>query len=203
MRVLVACEFSGIVRDAFRERGHDAWSCDLLRSERPGNHFQNDVRDVLERESFDLMIAHPPCTYLCRSGQRWLKKPDGSINGERWAHLLWAVEFFNFLLDYPIRRVAVENPMMHCHARERIRRHDQIVQPWEFGHPETKATCLWLKGLPPLMVTAMVQGREGRIHNERPAPDRGKKRSVTYAGIATAMAEQWGAYLMDNSVSPA
>lgn len=193
MRVLVACEFSGVVRDAFRARGHEAVSCDLLPTERPGPHLQRDVRDVIGQMPWDLMIAHPPCTYLCRSGQRWLKNPDGSRNSERWGHMIMGCEFFNELLEAPIPMVAVENPMMHSHARERIRRHDQIVQPWEFGHPETKATCLWLRALPPLFVTVMAQGREGRVHGESPSPQRGKKRSVTYAGIADAMAEQWGA----------
>lgn len=168
MRVLVACEFSGIVRDAFAARGHDAWSCDLLPSERLGRHFQRDVRDIIGQVPWDLMIAHPPCTYLCRSGQRWLTNPDGTRNGERWGHMVLACEFFNELLAAP------------------------IVQPWEFGHPETKATCLWLVGLPPLMVAMMVQGRDCRIHNESPSPERWKKRSVTYQGIAAAMAEQWG-----------
>lgn len=153
MKVLIACEFSGVVRRAFAERGHDAWSCDLLPSmDGSDKHIQADARTVLDR-GWDLMVAHPPCTYLCNSGVRWM---DKGTNGARMAFRLLACELFNDLLGegmfsaaFAIPRIAVENPIQHTYARERIRKQDQIIQPWQFGHGETKATCLWLKGLPP------------------------------------------------------
>lgn len=187
VRVLVACEFSGIVRDAFIARGHQAISCDLLPSERPGLHYQGDVF-ALWREEFDLVIAHPPCTYLANSGVRWLRtKPD------RIQVMKEAAKFFRLLLHWPCKRIAVENPIPHKYALEIIgRKYDQIVQPWMFGHGETKATCLWLKGLPKLTPTNIVDGRHGRVWREAPSPDRWKNRSRTYSGIAVAMAEQWG-----------
>jgi hypothetical protein len=183
MRVLVACEFSGIVRDAFRARGHDAWSCDLLPSERPGPHYTGDVRGLLFANDFDLMIAHPPCTHLAVSGARWFA-------GKRLVQAQ-ALDFVRLLLDAPIPRIALENPISIISSR--IRKPDQIIQPWQFGHGETKATCLWLKGLPPLVPTQIVDGREARVHRLAPSPDRWKERSRTLAGIAAAMADQWGA----------
>lgn len=181
MRVLVACEFSGIVRDAFKERGHDAWSCDLLPTETPGKHFQQDVLSLLEN-GWDLMIAHPPCTHLAVSGARWFK--------EKQEEQKEALFFVRALLDAPIARIALENPISIISSR--IRKPDQIIQPWQFGHGETKATCLWLKGLPNLVPTNIVSGREARVHRMPPSPDRWKERSKTFAGIAQAMAAQWG-----------
>ncbi len=178
----MACEFSGIVRDAFRAKGHDAWSCDLLPAEKnPLRHFKEDVRPLL-REKWDLMIAHPPCTHLCVSGARWFKHKES----EQAAALL----FVRLLLDAPIPRIALENPVGIISTR--IRKPDQIIQPWQFGHGETKKTCLWLKNLPPLKPTNIADGREGRVWKEPPSPDRWKNRSRTYQGIADAMADQWG-----------
>lgn len=184
MRVLVACEFSGIVRDAFAARGHFAVSCDLLPSERPGEHFQGDVRDVLN-DNWDLLIAHPPCTHLAVSGARWF--------AEKQAEQAEALEFVRLLLDAPILRIALENPVSVISTR--IRRPDQTIQPWMFGHGETKATCLWLKNLPPLVPTNIVEGREQRVHRMPPGPDRWRERSRTFPGIAAAMADQWGQVL--------
>jgi site-specific DNA-cytosine methylase len=180
MKVLVACEFSGVVRDAFIRRGHDAWSCDLLPSDVPGTHIREDVRDVLWR-GWDLMVAHPPCTHLAVSGARWFK--------DKVVEQAEALEFVRTLLDAPINRIALENPISIISSR--IRKPDQIIQPWQFGHGEVKATCLWLKNLPQLVPTNIVEGRVARVHKEAPHPDRWKRRSVTYAGIAEAMAEQW------------
>jgi hypothetical protein len=188
MRVLVACEFSGIVRDAFLVRGHDAWSVDLLASERPlgpsgdVRHLKDDVRSYLNPGRWDLMIAHPPCTHLAVSGARWFK--------DKLQEQLAALEFVRTLLIAPIPRIALENPISIISSR--IRRPDQIIQPWMFGHGESKATCLWLKGLPKLLPTDVVDGRVARVHSEPPSPDRWKNRSRTYTGIATAMADQWG-----------
>ena len=181
MKVLIACEFSGIVRDAFKERGHDAWSCDILPSERQGNHHQGEVRDILS-DSWDMMIAFPPCTHLAVSGARWFKY-------KRIKHLK-ALDFFMQLINAPIPKICVENPIgiMSTHYRKP----DQIIQPWQFGHGETKATCLWLKNLPLFKPTNIVEGREARVHRETPGPARWKNRSRTYQGIANAMAEQWG-----------
>lgn len=199
-RVLVAGEFSGIVRDAFIAAGHDAVSCDLLPSERPGPHIQGDVLDLLYTEdgmptafadSLDLMIAHPPCQYLANSGVRWLYGGKGSvIDRERWDHMVQAAEFFSLLLHAPIPRIAVENPIMHRYAG--IRKPDQIVQPWMFSEPTQKATCLWLKNLPLLVPTDIVEEREQRVWREGPSPDRWKNRSRTPKGLALAMASQWG-----------
>lgn len=183
MKVLVACEFSGIVRDAFRNKGHDAWSCDLLECEKGHDfHYQCDVRRVLGGEAWDLMIAHPPCTHLAVSGARWFKDKKDEQNA--------SLEFVRFLLDAHVPRIALENPVSIISSR--IRRPDQIIQPWMFGHGETKATCLWLRGLPKLLPTNVVDGRSDRIHRLPPGPDRWKERSRTYQGIADAMAEQWG-----------
>lgn len=182
MNILVACEFSGVVRDAFLDRGHNAYSCDLLPSEKPGPHFTMDVRDVFALGlPWDMLIAHPPCTHLAVSGARWF--------ADKRAEQAAALEFVRFLMDAPVERIALENPVSIISSR--IRKPDQIIQPWMFGHGETKATCLWLKGLPLLQPTDVVEGRIGRVHHEPPGPDRWKNRSRTYPGIAAAMAEQW------------
>ena len=193
MRVLVACEFSGIVRDAFRRRGHFAMSCDLLPTERPGIHHQGDVRDLLAG-AWDLMIAHPPCTHLAVSGARWF--------AEKREEQAEALEFVRLLLDAPIPRIALENPVSIISSR--IRKPDQVIQPWQFGHPESKATCLWLKGLPKLQPTNVLpmpargywdNQTPSRQNKLGPSPTRAKDRAVTYAGIAEAMADQWGSAL--------
>lgn len=181
MKVLVACEYSGRVRDAFRSRGHDALSCDLLPADVPGPHYQGDVRDLLT-DHWDLMIAHPPCTHLAVSGARWFK--------DKQEEQKQALDFVRLLLDAPIEKIALENPVSVISSR--IRKPDQIIQPWQFGHGETKKTCLWLKNLEPLKATDVVEGRENRIHRMPPSADRWKLRSVTYQGIADAMAAQWG-----------
>lgn len=187
MKVLIACEFSGTVRDAFAARGHDAWSCDLLPTESAGQHYVGDVRDILH-DGWDLMIGHPPCTYLANSGVQWLYRREG-----RWEQMREGAEFFRMLLNAPIPRIAIENPIMHKYAKEIIGAPPtQTVQPWMFGHGESKATCLWLKNLPALTPTNIVSEREQRIWKLPPSTDRWKLRSVTYAGIADAMAEQWG-----------
>jgi hypothetical protein len=187
MRVLVACEYSGKVRDAFIAQGHDAISCDILPTDSPGPHYEGDVFDIIDQD-WDLMIAHPPCTYLTNSGVRWLHERP-----ERWGQLKDGAEFFKGLLEANIPKIAVENPIMHKYAVEVIgRRQDQIVQPWQFGHGETKATGFWLKGLPKLQPTDIVQGRQQRLHLLPPSKDRWKLRSTTYQGIADAMALQWG-----------
>ena len=187
MKVLVACEFSGTVRDAFIRAGHDAMSCDLLPTESPGPHYQGDVFDVLG-DGWDLMVAHPPCTYLANSGVRWLHENEG-----RWRDMIEGAVFLRTLLDAPIPRVAIENPVIHRWARLVIGTGPcQTIQPWQFGHGETKAVCLWLKGLPPLEPTNIVDGRTPRVHHASPGPDRWKERSRFYRGIAEAMAEQWG-----------
>lgn len=182
MRILVACEFSGAVRDAFLRRGHDALSCDLLPTEAPGPHYQGDVRDVLDYP-WDLMVAFPPCTHLCVSGSRHFaaKRMDGRQHA--------GASFVMALAKADIPRIAIENPIGIMSSL--WRKPDQIIQPWQFGHGETKATCLWLKGLPPLRPTNVVEGREARIHRMPPSAERGKLRSATYAGIAEAMADQW------------
>ena len=189
MRVLVACEFSGIVREAFKARGHDTWSCDLLDTEIPGKHLVGDVLDFIygaitatNLGRWDLMIAHPPCTHLAVSGARWFK--------DKKEEQLAALEFVKKLLDAKIPRICLENPVSIISTR--IRKPDQIIQPWQFGHGETKATCLWLKNLPLLKPTKIVEGREGKVWKMPPGKDRWKKRSRTYQGIAAAMAEQWG-----------
>ena len=181
MKVLIACEYSGTVRDAFKAKGHDAWSCDILPTDKPGQHIQGDVLEALSHD-WDLMIAHPPCTHLAVSGARWFK--------DKRQEQAQALDFVRALLDAPIPLIALENPISIISTR--IRKPDQIIQPWQFGHGETKATCLWLKGLPLLQATDVVDGRENRIHKMAPSPDRWKKRSLTYQGIADAMANQWG-----------
>ena len=211
LKVLVACEFSGIVRDAFAARGHDAWSCDILPAESSGQHIQGDVREILSHQRckncgkrlpskgycncpgcgstsirldtyWDMMIAHPPCTHLAVSGARWFK--DKKKEQEE------ALDFVRILLNAPIDKIALENPVSVISSK--IRKPDQIIQPWQFGHGETKATCLWLKNLPNLKPANIVDGRENRIHKLPPSKDRSKIRSLTYRGIAKAMAEQWG-----------
>lgn len=180
MKVLVACEFSGTVRDAFIAKGHDATSCDLLPSEKPGPHYQGDVMDIIYGD-WDLMIAHPPCTHLAVSGARWFK--------DKVREQAEALEFVRGLLKVQIPRIALENPVSIISTR--IRKPDQIIQPWQFGHGEIKATCLWLKNLPPLKPTNIVPGREAKVHRMPPGPDRWKERSRTLQGIADAMADQW------------
>jgi hypothetical protein len=198
-KVLIACEYSGTVRDAFIKVGHDAMSCDLLPTDVAGPHYQGDVKYVLD-DQWDLLIAHPPCTYMTNSGVSWLHKDPA-----RWALLDDAAAFFNLLLDAPVKRIAVENPIMHKYAKERIgnRKQDQVVQPWMFGHMEQKGTCLWLKNLPLLTATNNVKAEmlllpdneRQRLHYLPPGPDRWKLRSKTYQGIADAMAAQWGPLL--------
>jgi hypothetical protein len=193
MRVLVACEFTGTVRRAFRELGHDAWSCDILPAEDGGPHIQGDVRQVLG-DGWDLMVAHPPCTHLAVSGARHFHRKQ--------VEQAEALEFVQTLMDAPIPRIALENPVSVISSR--IRKPDQIIQPYQFGHPESKKTCLWLKGLNPLQPTAVMQMR-GRWENQTPSgqnklgpsPDRWKIRSKTYPGIAHAMATQWGVEVSD------
>ena len=184
MRVLVACEESGVVRDAFTRLGHDAISCDLLPSRSKGQHLEKDIFEVLEIMDgyFDLMIAFPPCTHLCVSGARWFKNKQEEQKD--------AIEFFLSLVDADIPKIAIENPIgvMSSHYRKP----HQIIQPWMFGHGETNATCLWLKNLPRLAPTNIVEGREARIHKMPPGENRARDRSVTYTGIAEAMASQWG-----------
>ena len=181
MRVLVACEFSGVVRDAFTARGHYALSCDLLPSETPGKHILGDVRDILS-DGWDMMIAHPPCTHLAVSGARWFKYKQQEQQE--------ALEFVKELMAAPIPKICIENPISIISTR--IRKPDQIIHPWQFGHGEVKATCLWLKNLPKLTPTHIVEGREARVHKMPPGPDRWRERSRTFPGIARAMAKQWG-----------
>lgn len=198
MRVLVGCEFSGIVRDAFKEQGHDAISCDFLDTERPGKHYKGDVKDYLRDNigSIDLGIFHPTCTFLCNSGVCWLHIMEG-----RWQQMVEAAEFFKLLLNIDIPKIAIENPIPHKYALDIIgRKYDQIVQPWQFGHSETKATCLWLKNLPKLKESNNVKKQmiklpknvSQRLHYLPPSPTRQKERSRTFKGIAEAMASQWG-----------
>lgn len=217
VRVLVACEYSGTVRNAFLARGFDAWSCDLLPSEdRSNRHITGDARDLLGDGWDLLMVAHPPCTRLCNSGVRWIDDPSAMKNpGEdftaderaAWPFMDLAArralmqvkldqgaELFSTFWNAPIERICVENPVMHRHAKERIRNYRppaQSVQPWQFGHGETKRTCFWLKNLPPLKPTDIVEGREARVHLASPGPDRWKERSRFFPGIAAAMADQW------------
>lgn len=189
-RVLVACEYSGRVREAFRALGHDAWSCDLLPSEDNSPfHIQGDIQHDLPIVpswiSWDLLIAHPPCTHLAVSGSRWF--------ADKQQEQAEALDFVRWLLGLQIEHIALENPVSIISSR--IRKPDQIIQPWQFGHGETKATCLWLKNLPKLTPTNIVEGREARVHRMSPGPDRWKERSRTYEGIAAAMAQQWGPLL--------
>lgn len=197
MKILIACEFSGIVRESFRRRGHDAYSCDLIDTEIPGKHIKDDVRNILS-DKWDAMIAFPPCTRLANSGVRWLSERN------LWDEMKEAALFFKLLLNADIPRIVIENPIPHKYALEIIgRKYDQIIQPYNFGHGETKRTCLWLKNFPRLMPTHLKNGdlfakpepkeRLARIHLMSPSPDRAKERSRTYSGIAETMAMQWGA----------
>jgi hypothetical protein len=187
MRVLIACEYSGRVRDAFRRNGHDAMSCDLLPTESPGPHYQGPVQDIFN-DGWDLMVAHPPCTHLAVSGSRHFHRKQ--------REQAEALDFVRLLMGSSIPRWCIENPVSIISSA--IRPPDQIIQPWEFGHGETKATCLWLNNLPKLKATSYAEGREARVHLMPPSPDRWKERSRTYQGVADAMGDQWG-----NRVLPA
>ncbi len=198
LRVLVACEFSGTVRRAFAALGHDAWSCDLLPADdRSNRHIVGDARDIL-RDGWDLlMVAHPPCTRLCNSGVRWLSvPPPGKTAEQMQAELVEGAALFSAMWNAPIERICVENPVMHKHAKALISGYQepaQTVQPWEYGHAESKRTCFWLKGLPPLVAThAKPENIAHRVHMMPPGPDRWKERSRFFPGIAAAMASQWG-----------
>lgn len=199
MKILIACEYSGRVRDAFTALGHDAMSCDMLPTDAPGKHYQGDVRDVLY-EPWDMIVAHPPCTYLTNAGVRWLYNPDKSRNEPRWTDLQEGCDFFNLFLDHPCERIAVENPIPHSHAAKLLHgAYTQTIQPYQFGHLETKRTCLWLKGLPPLVATDDVEAamrllpksETNKVHYASPGKARWKMRSTTFQGIADAMAAQW------------
>ena len=197
MRVLVACEFSGVVRRAFAARGHDAWSCDLLPAEDGSNrHLVGDARQYLNDGWDLLMVAHPPCTRLCNSGVRWLSVPPAGRTSEAlWAELEEGAALFSAFWNAPIERIAVENPVMHKHAKQRIANYQepaQSIQPWQYGHGEVKRTCLWLKNLPALVPTQIVSGRTPRVHYMSPGPNRWRERSRFFTGIAAAMADQWG-----------
>ncbi len=185
MRVLVACEFSGTVRDAFAALGHDAWSCDILPTTKPGKHIQTDVLNILDYD-WDLMVAHPPCDYLSYAGNRWLKQPG------RWDNIAKALVFFKRIMDAPIPKIAVENP--RGWTWKYIRKPDQVIEPYHFGHPLTKATCLWLKDLPPLMATMICDDPLVNWTRNKKGAHSAKARSVTFPGVAAAMAAQWGAW---------
>lgn len=205
-RVLVACEFSGVVRRAFAACGHDAWSCDLLPSEdRSNKHIIGDARDILNDEWDLLMVAHPPCTRLCNSGVRWLSvPPPRRTNDEMWAELDTAADLFSTFWNAAVERIAIENPVMHKHAKARIQNYcppAQSIQPWQFGHGETKRTCLWLKNLPPLIPTNIVEGRVARVHRMPPSPDRWLERSRFFPGVAAAMADQWGSLIPGDEIA--
>ncbi len=201
LRMLVACEFSGIVRRAFASRGFDAWSCDLLPAEdRSNKHIIGDAREILD-DGWDLLIvAHPPCTRLCNSGVRWLSAPPaGRSLADMWTDLDEAAALFSSFWNAPIKHIAIENPVMHRHAKARIRNFQdfaQSIQPWQFGHGETKRTCLWLKNLPKLTPTNIVDGREQRVFRMPPGPDRWRERSRFFPGVAGAMAHQWGDHVI-------
>lgn len=189
LKVLIGCEFSGVVRDAFIALGHDAWSCDILDTEAPGPHLKMDIFEAIQKEKWDLLIAHPPCTHLAVSGARWWK--------DKLVEQAEAIEFVKKIMAANIPHLAVENPIGILSTK--IRKPEQIIQPWQFGHGETKATCLWLKDLPKLLHTDIVTGREARIHRLPPTVDRWKLRSITYQGIAKAMAQQWSAYIIETA----
>ena len=186
MKVLIACEFSGIVREAFRKRGHIAYSCDLLTTDIKGYHFQEDINYALDNYDWDLMIAHPPCTHIACSGARHFKHKIKDGRQQK------AIEFVERLWSAKIPKIAIENPIGVLSTKSILKKPNQIIQPWQFGHGETKATCLWLKNLPKLKPSNIVEGREQRIHKMPPSKDRWKKRSITFQGIADAMAKQWG-----------
>lgn len=210
LRVLVGCETSGIVRRAFLDLGHDAWSCDLLPADdRSNRHMQCDVRDVLDMGWDLLAVMHPPCTRLCNSGVRWLRKPPaGRSLADMWAELDEGAALFSTCWNAPVPRVAIENPVMHRHAKERIENYQpfsQSVQPWQFGTDkdgpdnEKKRTCLWLRGLPKLKPTGTLDGTTARdsVHKASPGPDRWKARSKFFPGLAAAMADQWGGHVSE------
>jgi len=183
MKIIIACEYSGIVREAFKAKGHDVWSCDLLDTEIPGKHIKGDVLEILN-DRWDLMIGFPPCTHLSVSGARWFKEKIKDGRQQQ------GIDFFIKLINAPVEKIAVENPIGIMSTI--YRKPDQIIQPWQFGHGETKATCLWLKNLPLLEPENIVKGREQIIWKMSPGPERAKDRSRTYQGIANAMANQWG-----------
>lgn len=193
-KALIACEFSGVVREAFRAFGWNAISCDIIPPEdgRVDYHYHGDVFDILN-DGWDLMVAFPPCTYLCNSGVRWLWKDykNGIIDVDRWYEMKKGARFFNDLLNAPIKYKALENPIQHKYARRLIPIYDQIIQPYQFNHPETKATCLWLRNLPPLVPISNLDERNPRVHHEPPSENRWMERSRTLPGIAMAMATQW------------
>lgn len=194
MRILIACEFSGIVREAFNAKGHDAWSCDILPTEISGQHYQGNVMDIINdwniiRGKPDIIIAHTPCTYSCNSGVRWLWHEGNPVQA-RWQLMHEMVDLFYAIWKCDVNSVCMENPIPHRYAA--LPKYTQIIHPWQFGHGETKSTCLWLKGLPKLHPTNIVDGREARIHKMPLSVNRGKDRSRTYQGIAAAMADQWG-----------
>ncbi len=204
MKVLIACETSGVVRDAFRLRGHDAWSCDIFPSDDFSQfHIKDDVRNILAGTSWDLLIAHPPCTRLCNSGVRWLSKPPpGKTLKRMWSNLAEGAAFFSCLWNCDIPRIAIENPVMHKYAKAKISRYEkftQTIQPWQFAvdpfGPDNvkKRTCLWLKNVPALIATGTLNGATARdeIHKASPGPNRWKQRSKSFPGIAAAMADQW------------
>jgi hypothetical protein len=202
MRVLIACEFSGIVRRAFAAKGHDAWSCDLLPAEDGSNqHLVGDARSYLNDGWDLLMVAHPPCTRLCNSGVRWLSKPPpGRTLAAMWDDLAEGAALFSDFWNAPIERVAIENPVMHKHAKALITNYAepaQSIQPWQYGHGETKRTCLWLKNLPTLQPTDIVDGRVARVHRMPPGPNRWRERSRFFDGVAGAMADQWGSETLE------
>lgn len=197
MRILIACEFSGVVRRAFRDAGHDAWSCDLLPAEDGAKeHYQCSVKTVLGF-NWGMLIGHPPCTFLCNSGVRWLA-PGGKLNAARHKQMMEAADFFAALYHADIPLVGIENPVMHGYARDylqsawKVPSYSFSLQPWQHGEPEVKRTCFWLRGLEPLQPSNIVTGRRPRVHHASPGPDRWKERSRTLPGIAKAMAEQWG-----------
>lgn len=209
MKVLVACECSGRVREAFKANGHYALSCDLKPTEIPGNHYQGDIKDVLY-DDWDLIIAHPPCDFLANSGVRWLTNGDLEKRKQRWIDLGKAIKFFHLFYDHPFcKRIVVENPIPHKHAK--LPRYSQIIQPWLFGHKEMKPTCLWIKGVPKLKPTNIVgpppkdkkeRYKWQRVWAEPPGPERKTNRSRTYLGIAEAMADQWSNIVHQLSLFP-
>lgn len=203
LKVLIGCETSGVVRRAFAARGHDVWSCDLLPAEDGSNrHIRCDIRDILA-DGWDLLaVMHPPCTRLCNSGVRWLSTPPpGRTLGDMQAELREGAALFSACWNAPIDRIAVENPVMHRHAKALIANYQppaQSIQPWQFGHGETKRTCFWLKNLPPLTPTNIVEGRQPRVHRMSPGPNRWRERSRFFAGVGEAMADQWGAHALQH-----
>lgn len=196
MKVLIACEESQTVCKAFRAKGIDAYSCDIqdCSGGHPEWHINGDAIAEAYSGKYDMMIAHPPCTFITNSGVRWLYNKDGSKNADRWQNLLWARRFFIDLLNAPIKHKGIENPIPHKHAS--LPKYTQLIQPWQFGHGETKATCLWLVNLPKLQPTDIVSGREQKIWRMPPGPERTKLRSKTYEGIAAAMADQWSKFIL-------